>query len=80
MDRNQVTFTTWEVVHRYRRLVRREQAAPVKCPDCHIEFVTKIGKDDEPVFYCWRCRTVTTIGVRLMDQMRAVVNEHFGVK
>ena len=72
-----MTFTSWEVAHRYQRLVRRGIAEPVMCPDCRIEYVKKIGRDDEPVFYCLRCRGTLVPGVRMMDQMRDLVKQYF---
>lgn len=72
-----MTLSTWEITHRYQRLVRRGIAEPINCPDCHIEYVKKIGPDTEPVFYCLRCRGTLKPGARMLGDMRKIVNQYF---
>lgn len=72
-----MTFTNWELVHKYNRLVRREIAEPIRCPDCQSEYVSRLGPEDEPVLHCILCDRRLIIGQRVYDKMRAVVTQYF---
>lgn len=65
----------WETVHAYNRAVNSNKAAPLRCPECRMRYVTKIGTEVEPVLHCYGCHSNVSIGLRLLDQMKAVLAE-----
>ena len=72
-----MTFTKWEVVHRYDRLVRRGIAGAISCSTCEAPFIKKIGPNEDPVYYCLTCRETHTIGLALLDRMREAIEPYF---
>lgn len=64
----------WPLLHDYRRMVRRGLAEPIRCPQDDTELVPTIYFDNEPALRCLTCRVVYTIGLDMLDQMRAVVD------
>lgn len=64
----------WEVVHNYRRAVRRGLGNPIRCPEDSQELVPVFGRDNEPVLRCLVCKTIYTIGLDMIDQMKAVTD------
>lgn len=67
----------WELFHRYRKLVEQEVVRPVRCPDDDTVMVTRLGSDDEPVLWCMTCLSTLKPGLDLLQQIRAVVSEHY---
>lgn len=68
----------FQTFHQYNKLVRRGYVKPLACPICETEYVLRVSVDDDPVLQCFSCNTLTQPGIRLWDQVRAVVKEHFG--
>jgi hypothetical protein len=65
----------WSDVHEYRRLADMGLTKHLTCPDDDAKLVSRIGDDDDPVYWCPVCDTVITPGLDLRDQIRAVVME-----
>jgi len=63
------TEKQWEIVHAYRRSVRRNIAIPTLCFECNQELVPVVGKDSEPVLRCLRCNTLTHLGLNDLEWM-----------
>ena len=59
----------WQILHDFRRQVRRGLAKPSVCPMDNEELVPKVGADDEPVLACLRCRSLYHIGLDEYDAM-----------
>lgn len=72
-----MNLTNWELFHRYRRLCEEGKAKGIECPDCESALVTKLGKDDEPALWCYACDSTIQPGLNVIQQLRAVVNEHY---
>lgn len=70
-------MTNWELFHRYRRLVEDGKAKSLDCPTCESEVVVRLGKDDEPALWCYACNSYLQPGLNLIQQIRAVVTEHY---
>jgi len=69
--------TNWELFHRYRGLVDKGQAAPLRCPECDGYLITRIGHDDEPILWCYGCLSSLKPGLDVISRVRAVVSEHY---
>lgn len=65
----------WVAVHRYNRAVRAKRVAALRCPECRIEYITKIGPDVNPVLHCFICKANVTVGIDLRDKMNGAVDE-----
>lgn len=70
-------MTNWELFHKYRRLVEEGKAKPLICPDDTATLISRIGPDDEPVLWCHACLSSIRPGAYILQQVRAVVSEHF---
>lgn len=70
-------MTNWEVFHRYRHLVEEGKAKGIECPNCETVMITRLGKDDEPALWCHGCDSTIQPGLNVIQQLRAVVNEHY---
>lgn len=66
-----------QTFHRYRRLVRRGLAKPLECPDCKEEYTLRTTEDGEPVLQCFYCGALVQPGLRLYNEVEAIVKEHF---
>lgn len=66
-------MTKWQAIHAFNRLVKQERVEPLKCPDDDATYVTKIGKDDEPVLHCFACESTVLPGLALWKQLGAVI-------
>lgn len=64
------------VFHMYNNLADAGTVKQLTCPDCDQAYVTRITEDGEPLLACVWCNTITQPGIRLYNQVRAVVNEH----
>ena len=67
--------------HAYNKLVRRGLVKPLTC-QCGGNMVTGLRKhtmidEDELVLDCYDCGSVTVPGEATLDDVRAVVKEHF---
>lgn len=64
------------VFHKYNKLVRRNLVKPLLC-QCGEPAITALGDDDELVLNCFSCGAITTPGIDTIDNVKAVVSEHF---
>jgi len=62
--------------NRYGRLVRRNLVKPLSCSKGHA-YGTALSPDDELLLVCHFCDTATVPGINTIDNVRAVVKEHF---
>lgn len=66
----------WSDVHEYRRLADYGLVKHLTCPnDDDGQLMSRIGDNDDPVFWCPVCDTVITPGLDMISQIRAVVSE-----
>jgi hypothetical protein len=70
-------MTPWQTFHKYRRLVAANKVKPIECPDCSTPLVTLRNQKDEPYLWCPAEDTSFFPGIDLMDQIEAVVLEHY---
>lgn len=66
-----------QTFHRYRRLSKRGIVKPLSCPDCHEEYTLRASEAGDPVLQCFFCGTLVQPGLRLYNEVEAVVKEHF---
>lgn len=71
------TDENFDLFHKYNRLVRRSLVKPVSCTTCNGTLTTSLGKDDELVLVCYSCDYELVPGTALIDEIRAIVKEHF---
>lgn len=64
----------WDLIHAYRRAADEGLVKHLSCPDDDEKLVSRIGPDDEPVLWCWKCNTVTTPGLHVYDEIRRVLD------
>lgn len=67
----------WQLLHSYRTLERAGKVQPIECPYCELTFAFARGKDGQPILWCTSCDSKITPGLDLIQQIRAVVNEHY---
>jgi len=67
----------FQVFHKYNRLVRRGMVKPLACQHCGTEYVLTIGDEDKPALRCFGCSVVVYPGLRMYEDIVAVVKEHF---
>lgn len=65
-----------QVFHAYNRLVAQGLVKALSCPDCDHPYVTRITENNDPLLACVWCNTIAQPGVRLYQQVLAVVKEH----
>jgi hypothetical protein len=70
-------LSSWELFHRYRRLVEEGKAKSLECPECQNSLITRIGPDDEPILWCYGCLSSLKPGLDVISRVRAVVTEHY---
>lgn len=68
-------MSKWKLIHAYRRLVRANRAAELRCPDDNAIYVVKIDGIDDPVLHCYLCSSTVTPGLSLWRQLEAVVED-----
>lgn len=71
---NEMSF---QVFHKYNRLVRRGQAAPLACGRCNQQLVVRLGPEDQPALDCTTCNSRTLPGMAIYDRVLAQVQEFF---
>lgn len=71
------TDETFDLFHKYNRLVRRRLTKPLACEACGHNLTTSLGSDDSLILVCYVCPYEVKPGTRLIEQVRAVVKEHF---
>lgn len=71
------TDETFDIFHKYNRLVGRSLAKPIACEACGEQLTTSLDKDDELVLICFVCGYEEKPGQYMIDNLRAVVKEHF---
>lgn len=65
-----------QTFHSYNQLVAEGKTKPLTCPDCNNRYVTRITEDGDPLLACVWCDTIIQPGLRLYQQVLAVVKEH----
>lgn len=70
------TDPIFDTFHKYNRLVRRGLTRPLTC-DCGEEVVTVLGFEDTLMLQCFGCDTLTSPGTNTIDNVTAIVKEHF---
>lgn len=63
-----LSMTDWEIIHAYRRAVEAGRADPLY-HSCGTLFVTKIGRNDEPVLHCYFCPASVTPGAAWLERL-----------
>lgn len=71
------TDPTFELFHKYNKLVRRQLARPLICQKCEGFLVTQQDKNGDLVLKCYACNSVISPGLGMIGNIRAVVKEHF---
>lgn len=71
-----MTDETFNLFHKYNRLVRRQMVKPLEC-HCGGNLITSLGPEDELVLICYACDTEIVPGESRIADVRAVVKEHF---
>lgn len=64
-------------MHRYRRLVKRGIARPLRCPDCDLDLTIAIDTGDEPALVCHFDKAFFKPGSAMYSDLQAVVSEHY---
>lgn len=67
----------FRLFHQHSKLVRRKIANPLTHQNCGGFLVTSLGDKDELILVCYQCDTELTPGLNLINNVRAVVQEHF---
>jgi ribosomal protein L37AE/L43A len=67
----------FDYFHKYRRLARRGLVKPLTCPKCGTEYITRLGPQDLLLLNCTTCDVDVKPGAHTMNNVRAVVGEHF---
>lgn len=65
-----------QVFHAYNRLADAGLVKQLTCPDCDQVYVTRITENLDPVLACVWCNTLAQPGLRLYNDVLAVVREH----
>lgn len=66
----------FQTLHRYNTLARRGLVPPMTCPWCSsTDITTVMGYDDEPAVMCYGCNTMTIMGGKWFDELKAKVEE-----
>lgn len=75
------SLTIWQLFHTYQRLADEGKAAPLVCPDDGTEMVTMVKNGDYDTLYLWCPYHDLWIkpGLDVIDQVKAVVKEHYDV-
>lgn len=66
----------WQVFHSYQNLADVGAVRPLTCPDCGGRLVTQLYKNDLGL-WCPACDHYLVPGLTLIDQVYAVVREHY---
>lgn len=66
----------FQTYHRYNKLVRRGMAKPLT-HGCGHEYTLRLSEDNDVVLQCTDCNTLVQPGLRLYNDVQAVVREHF---
>lgn len=66
-----------QTFHKYNTLVRRKLVKPLMCPDCQEPYTLRCTEDGDPVLQCFYCYSLVQPGLRLYNDVRAIVREHF---
>jgi hypothetical protein len=72
--------SNWQIFHSYQNIVIKGDARPFLCQECEIELIMRIGPDGVdagPVLWCPSCDSVLVPGLDLIQQVTAVVKEHY---
>lgn len=66
----------WMLVNQYRRLSEVGLVQWPTCDVCHAEYITLLGENDDPKFWCPVCDSEVYPGLWVYDQMAAAVAEY----
>lgn len=64
------------VFHAYNNLADAGYVKQLTCPHCDQVYVTRMTEDAEPLLACVWCNTIIQPGLKLYQQVLAVVKEH----
>lgn len=67
----------FQTFHRYNRLVRRGVTKPLACQHCDRPMTLRLGEEDKPVLYCAYCNVTVLPGLKMFEDINAVVKEWF---
>lgn len=67
----------FQTFHKYRHLASVGKVKPLTCPLCEGVYVLRATEDGDPVLQCFPCGTRTQPGLRLWENVQAVVKEHY---
>lgn len=65
------TERKWEIMHDYRRAVRRGLAQPNLCTVDEVELVPVVDKDGNPALKCLVCKCVSHLGLYDLERMES---------
>ena len=65
-----------QTFHRYNRLVRQNKVKPLTCT-CGTAYTMRATEDAEPVLQCFMCNSLVQPGLKMYNDVQAVVKEHF---
>lgn len=64
--------------HDYNKMVRRNAAEPLKCPECKTEYTLRMAAfTEEPYLQCYGCNSSIKPGLRLYNDIVKITNEYF---
>lgn len=66
----------FRVIHAYNRLVRRGIVDPLTCKHCGEEVAIRLSSDDQPLFQCFTCNSITAPGLLRYEEIKKIVEEH----
>lgn len=67
----------FQYFHKYKRLVRRKLVRPLECEKCGTEYVANLTSTDTLVLKCYTCNVTRKPGTETINNVKAVVSEHF---
>lgn len=67
----------WQAIHGYRKLVKDNSAPGLMCPECQVLYISRFGLDEDPVLWCYMCRSTVTPGTSLWKQIYTALGETY---
>lgn len=67
----------FQTFHRYNKLAKQGLVKPLACYTCRTTYILRVTEDDEPVLQCLLCDALIQPGLRLYQEICAVVKEHY---
>lgn len=72
-----VNLDNWQLLHRYKGLVKVGQARDFLCPECHNSLQSLRDNDSNPVLWCPYDDSVFVPGAEFWGDVKAVVTEYY---